>query len=801
MPRSRSKMKHGKDFSSESKTARSRRARTIKGVPTAVGLFVGAGGLDLGFLQAGFRLLAATDNEPAARDTHQLNWPDVPFLLEDVRKITPAKILEATGGRRPDLIIGGPPCQGFSTLGDRLSSDPRNDLVDAFIRIVEGLRPQAIIVENVRAIVTEYKGRYRDYILSRFRAIGYNMHFSVLNAADYGVPQHRRRAFFVGFSDPRVEYHFPAATHGPSLWPYATVGDAIEDLARRSEGVPNHTVLRHSEKVVSRYRFIPEGGMLPPPDQLPAEIRRNNFGSTYKRLHRNAPSLTIVPGNNALPVHPFLHRSLTPREAARIQTFPDDYIFSGNRRRQCILVGNAVPPLLARVLAKSIWDRILPLKGTLALALSAESTIDAVVPKRTIRKPHHLPAVSDPSAPTFVDLFSGAGGFKVGFTRAGFRPLVCADNNIAVQATHKFNYPNVPFILGDVSLPEVQREIVKIAGVEPFVVVGGPPCQGFSIFGKRRLAAHSENDARSDPRNRLVFSFVDTIKKLHPRWAIMENVAGFATLDEGWFIGEIVREFQRIGYGNVEHRILNTADYGVPQRRRRFVLIANRTGHAIPWPKRKFFENPTDWQKPFRTVGGAITDLADKDSYTRYTSHVPMVHRPLQVERYKRIPEGGKLDIEALPPELRKGYRTAEVKNFSHVFKRLDRDKPSPTLVPGHNAFPIHPWLNRALTVREAARLQTFPDEVEFRGAREAQCTQVGNAFPPLLAELIANNLLKAESNGWLPGSIPKLARYSLVDVNEMGGGHEPFPHEEGNGVGRFFSSEDHRSSFSSPEG
>jgi DNA (cytosine-5)-methyltransferase 1 len=183
--------------------------------------------------------------------------------------------------------------------------------------------------------------------------------------------------------------------------------------------------------------------------------------------------------------------------------------------------------------------------------------------------------------------------------------------------------------------------------------------------------------------------------------------------------------------------------------------------------KKKFFESPNDWQKPFRTVGDAITDLADEDSYSRYTCHVPMNHKPLQVERYKRIPEGGKLDIESLPAELRKGYRTDEVKNFSHVFRRLDRNKASRTLVPGHNAFPIHPWLNRALTVREAARLQTFPDEIEFKGSREAQCTQVGNAFPPLLAELIATNLVKAMSNNWLPGSVPKLARYSLLDMEE----------------------------------
>lgn len=758
-----------KDYLTESGSARATRARTVKGVPTAVGLFVGAGGLDLGFRQAGFKLLAASDFEPEAKATHQLNWPGVPFILEDVRKLTVDHIAEATQGRRPDVVIGGPPCQGFSTLGSRLSADPRNDLVDAFIRIIDGLRPQAVVIENVRAIATEYKGRYRDYIIARLKEIGYHVHFSVLNAADYGVPQLRRRAFFVAFADPRIAYEFPEPTHGPDRTPYETVGNAIMDLARRGDSVPNHIVLKHTDKVIARYKLIKEGGMLPPASELPEEIRRENFGSTYKRLDRKAPSLTIVPGNNALPVHPTRHRSLTPREAARIQSFPDDYIFTGDRRRQCILVGNAVPPLLAKVIAHSIWERILPLKGAMAELRHAQERAISKQPSSSRKASLHLPMQIADDAPGFVDLFSGAGGFKIGFARAGLRPLLCADNNKKVFATHEHNYPNVPFVLGDIGLPEVQQSVVDMVGQrEPFVVVGGPPCQGFSVFGKRRMADGLGLNPREDPRNRLVFSFVDTVAKLNPRWVVMENVAGFASLDGGWFVEQIVAELKRIGYPNVEHRILNTADYGVPQRRKRFVLIANRTGHVIPWPKRKFFESPEDWQKPYRTVGEAIGDLADEESYRRHTCHVPMNHKPLQVERYKRIPEGGKLDIEALPPELRKGYRTDEVKNFSHVFKRLDRNKPSSTMVPGHNAFPIHPWLDRALTVREAARIQTFPDEIEFKGSREDQCMQVGNAFPPMLAELLANNLMRAESGGWTPDAVPKLARYSLLELDQV---------------------------------
>jgi len=761
----------------ETAAGRARRARTVKGVPTALGMFVGGGGLDLGFKQAGFKLLAASDNEPAAGRTHARNWPDAPFVLADIRSLTLDAIAEATKGKRPDVVIGGPPCQGFSTLGDRLSADPRNALVDAFVRVIDGLRPQAVVIENVRAIATEYQGRYKEHVLSALASIGYKAHFAILNAADFGVPQHRRRAIFVAFADPRVEYRFPSPTHGPGLLPYATVGEAIADLAGREGEVPNHDPLRHSEKVEARYRLVPEGGMLPPPEELPPEIRRNNFGSTYKRLDRNAPSLTIVPGNNALPIHPWLDRSLTAREAARIQTFPDDYVFEGDRRRQCIQVGNAVPPRMAMALAHSVWEYILPLKGPLTridagnpLRIGETSTGSRLAerdkPASGAARPGAVPRLAGRG---FVDLFSGAGGFKLGFARAGLEPLACVDNNADVDATHRHNYPEVPFVLGDVAQPEVVARLAELAGPELFALVGGPPCQGFSVFGKRRMAASSGLDPRLDPRNRLVFSFVDAAARLAPRWVVMENVAGFASLDDGSFADRVADALREAGYGTVEHRILDCADYGVPQRRKRFVLIANRTGHVIPWPKRKFFDEPQDWQKPHRTVGEAIADLAEPASASRQTCHVAMNHKPLQVERYRRITEGCKLDVDALPPELQKGYRTDKVRNFSHVFRRLHRGKPSLTLVPGHNAFPIHPWLDRALTVREAARLQTFPDNVEFRGSREAQCTQVGNAFPVLLAELIANNIVKAETNGWFPGAVPKLARYSLVDTPEPG--------------------------------
>jgi len=321
------------------------------------------------------------------------------------------------------------------------------------------------------------------------------------------------------------------------------------------------------------------------------------------------------------------------------------------------------------------------------------------------------------------------------------------------------------FISDDLSLKKSRKKITsKFKGIEIGIVVGGPPCQGFSIFGKRRFVNTRKYDHRKDSRNKLVHAFIDVVSELSPRWFVMENVPGLANLDGGKVLKGFIRKFKNAGYENLEARILNAADYGVPQLRKRLLIIGNKTGHIIPWPKQKFFENPKEWQKPYSTVAQAISDLSYKRSYKEEKCHVPLNHKPLLVQRYKMIPEGGKLDIEALPKSLKTGYRTNDVKNYSHIYKRLHRNMPARTMVPGHNAFPVHPWLNRSLTVREAARIQTFPDEIEFKGTRQEQCIQVGNAFPPMLAEKIANNIRKSEKNMWYPGMVPKSAYYSLLE-------------------------------------
>ena len=238
----------------------------------------------------------------------------------------------------------------------------------------------------------------------------------------------------------------------------------------------------------------------------------------------------------------------------------------------------------------------------------------------------------------------------------------------------------------------------------------------------------------------------------------MENVEGILNLGEGIYIDFIEKKLNKLRYKNFDYRILNTADYGVPQKRKRFFLIANNTGHLVPWPKPKYFKEPKDWQLPYRTVGEAISDLAPNKTQKIFKNHTPMSHSSEIIERYSYVEEGKKMDVEKLPKKLQYGkYTGKKIKNFSHVYRRLHRKEPSITLVPGHNAFPIHPWLNRLITVREAARLQTFPDDIEFMGPSKDQCIQVGNAFPCLVGQTIGEIILKTIGNNWTKNNTSKL--------------------------------------------
>ena len=729
---------------------------------TVVSLFSGGGGMSLGFSESGFRIILNSDIEVESQNTLKLNWPTVPFLLQDISTVTEEQLRQITGPENPDVIIGGPPCQGFSNMGDKNGSDPRNYLIEGYTRIVSILRPSCVLIENVTGLRSLHNGQFYNKICNNLANLGYDVYSKILDTVNYGVPEKRRRLFIFA-TQLKNSFSFPEPSEASigRIIARTTVREAISDLMGREGLVPNHLPLKHSGKVIARYALIPEGGKLPPPEQLPEEIRRKNFGNTYERLNQNAPSSTMVPGNNAFPIHPVLNRSLTPREAARIQSFPDEHIFTGTRAKQCQLVGNAVPPLLAANIAKSILKH---LECTCTTSQADKVVRFRFKPAEEINKITNRE--NKHNRLNAVDLFSGAGGFTQGFMQAGYNVLLAVDIDEYAARIHVKNHPDVPFIHGDLTDPEIKSKVQQIIGLRKVdVLVGGPPCQGFSIFGHRRFINSRNFNPSEDDRNNLVDVFWQYVELLEPDWVIMENVPGFTSLSEGYYFNRAKETAKNLGY-RVEHNILNAADYGVPQIRHRFIFIATKTDYIIPWPKPKFFENPKEWQKPYRTVGEVLTNLDSKASYETYPNHIPPKHHPIIVERFSYILEGKKLDPDILPDRLKPGLKTGKlVKNYSHVFRRLDRLKPSTAMVPGHNAFPIHPWLNRTLTIREVARIQTLPDNYVFEGPIINQGLQVGNAFPCLLAQTLAERLQRVVRNKWTSKTVTRLATYSMIDT------------------------------------
>lgn len=328
-----------------------------------IDLFCGAGGFSLGFKAAGFNCLGAFDNWDPAIKTHKKNFKDTKIYTKSINDYSNLEIKEIFNNKNVDVIIGGPPCQGFSSIGKQNINDQRNDLIFEFGRIIKSIKPSFFIMENVSGLIHDKNVFYFNRLKNFFILNGYKINYRLLNAAEYGVPQLRKRVFLIGHKSP-FEYNFPKPIFLKEN--YRTVGETIMDLVKK-KNIQNHVPMKHNDIVRKRISFINEGGGIT--KNIPkkflqgsrSDYRKNklkNFSHVYKRLHRKLPSGTMVPGHNAFPLHPTLDRALTVREAARLQTFPDKIIFEGTRQEQCILVGNAVPVQLAKVIGKSIKESL-----------------------------------------------------------------------------------------------------------------------------------------------------------------------------------------------------------------------------------------------------------------------------------------------------------------------------------------------------------------------------------------------------------------------------------------------------------
>ena len=260
--------------------------------------------------------------------------------------------------KKVDVIIGGPPCQGFSiagNIGRKFIDDPRNRLFKEFVRVVEIIKPKYFVMENVARLYTHNKNKTRQEIIEDFERLGYKVECQILNSADYGVPQIRKRVIFIG-SIVRNNIKFPKK----NVKTYKTVKEAIGDLPPLSSGeksdIPNHNAMKHSIQMLEKMRYISDGGNR---KEIPEPLRpKSGDARKYIRYNSQKPSITVT-GDMRKVFHYSQNRALSVRELARIQSFPDEFIFKGKSISMQQQVGNAVPPLMAQYLAKTIKEMLI----------------------------------------------------------------------------------------------------------------------------------------------------------------------------------------------------------------------------------------------------------------------------------------------------------------------------------------------------------------------------------------------------------------------------------------------------------
>jgi len=378
-----------------------------------VDLFAGAGGMSEGFSQAGFKIIAANEILEDAAETFKLNHPEAKMIIGNIEKISPESFLNECGLKKEDidLVIGGPPCQGFSMANrQRLINDSRNHLYKYFVNFVDNIRPKVFIMENVKGILHK-----SEDIVNDFKKIGYTLDFRLLNAKNYGIPQNRERVFFVGIKNVlgaeaivdnifnliekrKVAIEIPLKD---ALWGLRKIkarskknktdlevedsGFSEDNIVLENESPPkyilqinngkvptkvyNHKSRFNNERDLEIFKRLPQGGKSDHPsiaDIMPYKKRSHIFKDKYYKLMEYKVSKTITSHMKFdcnMYIHPRECRGLTPREAARIQSFPDSFKFTGSFTKWYLQIGNAVPPLLAKEIAESVKEALKGVKN------------------------------------------------------------------------------------------------------------------------------------------------------------------------------------------------------------------------------------------------------------------------------------------------------------------------------------------------------------------------------------------------------------------------------------------------------
>ena len=367
-----------------------------------IDLFAGVGGLSYGFTHdSAFEIVAANEILPNMAKAYELNHSKVKMYRKDIKEFGINDLqndFEIKEGEI-DIVVGGPPCQAYSTVGKRIIDDPRGKLFQEYYRVLKEIKPKVFLFENVKGLLSMQGGELLATIISLFESLDYKVTYKVLNAADFGAPQIRERIIIIG-TKLKTDFFYPEPTHfNPDdnngnllfnyLKPYLTLSDAISDLPFIKSGeesfeyssdpkndfqremrknapqiLQDHNAPKNNRNLIEIMENLPDGGT---PFDLPEELRpKSGFANTYCRLWWNRPCTTIT-RNLSTPsssrcIHPKAPRPLTTREGARIQCFPDDYIFFGSRSDKNLQIGNAVPTFLSSALKESIKKHFFPIK-------------------------------------------------------------------------------------------------------------------------------------------------------------------------------------------------------------------------------------------------------------------------------------------------------------------------------------------------------------------------------------------------------------------------------------------------------
>lgn len=373
-------------------------------VINSIDLFSGCGGMTVGFKQAGFNTILASDIDVNCFKTFKKNFPETPFINEDISKISKKEFKSLIQNKNVDIISGGPPCQGFSLANknrNKIKDDPRNALFYEFVRVIKIFQPKVFIMENVKGILSMKKGAVINLIQDEFESAGegYNVDYKLLLSSDYGVPQTRERVIMLGFrKDLKIFPEFPKPINmkkNISVWDAisdlpqinAGEGDEIQEYASKplnnfqkkmrvsSRNIHNHVAMKHTQRLIDRFKVIKHGQSLANVPKEYSAVKRGDpnvksgiiFSQNNKRVFPDMPSPTIAASFQSNYIHPYLNRNFTAREGARLQSFPDNFIFEGMRTKmswekglsQYQQIGNAVPPLLSKVIAKQIRKNLL----------------------------------------------------------------------------------------------------------------------------------------------------------------------------------------------------------------------------------------------------------------------------------------------------------------------------------------------------------------------------------------------------------------------------------------------------------